>query len=88
MQQEYLLDTNAFFNLLKASNENAQAENPFAAHIKATEKASVSLITKVEIISVLGKGNIRVVTKEKELLFPINSGVLECSSNNIQILVQ
>lgn len=40
------------------------------------------------IISVLGKGNIRVVTKEKELLFPINSGVLECSSNNIQILVQ
>ena len=40
------------------------------------------------IISVLGKCNIRVVTKEKELLFPINSGVLECSSNNIQILVQ
>lgn len=40
------------------------------------------------IISVLGKGNIRVVTKEKELFFPINSGVLECSYNNIQILVQ
>ena len=40
------------------------------------------------IISVLGKVNIRVVTNEKELLFPINSGVLECSSNNIQILVQ
>jgi len=40
------------------------------------------------IISVLSKGNIRLVTKEEELLFPINSGVIECSNNNIQILIQ
>lgn len=40
------------------------------------------------IISVLDKGNIKIVTKENELFFPINSGVLECSNNNIQILIQ
>lgn len=40
------------------------------------------------IISVLSKGNIRLVTKDEELLFPINSGVIECSNNNIQILIQ
>ena len=40
------------------------------------------------IISVLGKGNIRLVTKDNELNFAINSGVVECSNNNIQILVQ
>ncbi len=40
------------------------------------------------IISVLGKGSIRLVNNKEELFFPINSGVLECSYNNIQILVQ
>lgn len=40
------------------------------------------------IISVLGKGNIRLVTKDNELNFAVNSGVVECSNNNIQILVQ
>jgi len=40
------------------------------------------------IISVLGKGNIKLVTKDNELNFAINSGVVECSNNNIQILVQ
>jgi F-type H+-transporting ATPase subunit epsilon len=40
------------------------------------------------IISVLGKGNIRLVTKDNELSFAINSGVVECSNNNIQILIQ
>lgn len=38
------------------------------------------------IISVLGKGNIRLV--DNELSFAVNSGVVECSNNNIQILVQ
>lgn len=40
------------------------------------------------IISVLGKGTIRLVTKDNELFFDIRSGVIECSNNNIQILVQ
>ncbi|MDD2192524.1 MAG: ATP synthase F1 subunit epsilon [Bacteroidales bacterium] len=40
------------------------------------------------IISVLAKGKIRLVTKDEELFIPINSGVIECSNNNIQILVQ
>jgi F-type H+-transporting ATPase subunit epsilon len=40
------------------------------------------------IISVLTKGTIRIVTKEKEEKFKINSGVVECSNNTIQILVQ
>jgi F-type H+-transporting ATPase subunit epsilon len=40
------------------------------------------------IISVLDKGTIRLVTKDNELSFDIKSGVVECSSNNIQILVQ
>lgn len=40
------------------------------------------------IISVLAKGKIRIVTKDEELFFPINSGVIECSNNNIQILIQ
>ena len=56
--------------------------------VPGTKGAFEILNNHAPIISVLGKGNIRVVTKEKELLFPIHSGVLECSSNNIQILVQ
>ncbi len=40
------------------------------------------------IISVLSKGNIKLVVNNQELLFPINSGVIECSNNNIQILIQ
>ena len=40
------------------------------------------------IISILEKGTIRLVTKDNELSFDIKGGVVECSSNNIQILVQ
>lgn len=40
------------------------------------------------IISVLSKGTIRIVTNEGEKKFDINSGVVECSNNTIQILVQ
>ena len=40
------------------------------------------------IISVLSKGKIRLVTKDEELFIPINSGVIECSNNIIQILIQ
>lgn len=40
------------------------------------------------IISVLGKGRIRLVTDSGELFFPIDNGVIECSENLIKILIQ
>lgn len=57
MQQEYLLDTNAFFNLLKAMNPDSQSDHSLSESLGKliSEKLSVSSITKVEIISVLGK---------------------------------
>lgn len=57
MQKEYLLDTNAFFNLLSALNPDAQAGDSLPEPIEKllSEKLCVSTITKVEIISVLGK---------------------------------
>ena len=57
MQQEYLLDTNAFFFFLKAMNpcSPTKGELPDQLTELLTEKISISSITKVEIISVLGK---------------------------------
>lgn len=41
------------------------------------------------IISTLEKGQVRIVNMEdKEELFPIESGVLECHSNKIIILIE
>ncbi|MDR0971829.1 MAG: ATP synthase F1 subunit epsilon [Bacteroidales bacterium] len=41
------------------------------------------------IISVLKQGKIRLITPlKKEEIIDINSGVIECSNNNIQILIQ
>lgn len=57
MQQEYLMDTNAFFNLLKAMNPGSDGQDAMPKAIKEllSKKLTVSSITKVEIISVLGK---------------------------------
>lgn len=57
MQQEYLMDTNAFFNLLKAMNPDSGGQDALSEAIKEllSQKLTVSSITKVEIISVLGK---------------------------------
>lgn len=57
MQQEYLMDTNAFFNLLKAMNPDSGDQDVLSESIEEllSHKLTVSSITKVEIISVLGK---------------------------------
>ena len=57
MQQEYLMDTNAFFNLLKAMKPDSGDQDILSATIEEllSQKLTVSSITKVEIISVLGK---------------------------------
>ena len=57
MEREFLLDTNAFYNLLKAMNPEAREHDASMDSIAALkkEKLIVSSITEVEIISVLGK---------------------------------
>lgn len=57
MQKEYLLDTNAFFNILRAMNPDSNGSGISSESIEKlkSEKLSISSITKVEIISVLGK---------------------------------
>lgn len=57
MQKEYLLDTNAFFNLLKAMNPDSGGQDSLAEPIDnlKSQKLTISSITQVEIISVLGK---------------------------------
>lgn len=57
MMQNYLLDTNAYFNLLKLLrkyNENA-LELPESIKKLLSGNLCISTVTKVEIISVLGK---------------------------------
>ena len=57
MGQNYLLDTNAYFNLLKLLrkyNENAK-EYPECIKQLLSGNLCISTVTKVEIISVLGK---------------------------------
>ena len=57
MDQEFLLDTNAFYNLLKAINPGASEQGSLVDSIAALKHAKlvVSSITEIEIISVLGK---------------------------------
>ena len=57
MNQEFLLDTNAFYNLLKAINPEASEQGSIVDSIATLKHAKllVSSITEVEIISVLGK---------------------------------
>lgn len=56
MQSEYLLDTNAFFNILQAMSPDSINHNALSDSVKKllSEKLYISTITKVEIISVLG----------------------------------
>ena len=57
MDKEFLLDTNAFFNLLKAMNPESGTPAPAANLTEELKekKLMISSITEVEIISVLGK---------------------------------
>lgn len=57
MDQEFLLDTNAFYNLLKAMNPETSEQDALIGSIATLKHAKlvVSSITEVEIISVLGK---------------------------------
>ena len=57
MPKEYLLDTNAYYNLLKESRNHQKGDSAFSAEIStlASSDLFISTITKIEIISVLGK---------------------------------
>lgn len=57
MEHEYLLDTNAFYNMLKAMKLEIIEHNTLPASVATIigEKLVVSSITEVEIVSVLGK---------------------------------
>lgn len=57
MFKEYLLDTNAYYNLLKESREQQKGHSDFSTVINtlAEGRLFISIITKIEIISVLGK---------------------------------
>lgn len=57
MDQEFLLDTNAFYNLLKAINPETSEQGVLDGPLDTLKNAKliVSSITEVEIISVLGK---------------------------------
>lgn len=57
MEREFLLDTNAFYNLLKTMSPEAVEQGAFTDLVTTLKNAKliVSSITEVEIISVLGK---------------------------------
>ncbi len=57
MDREFLLDTNAFYNLLKAMNPEAGEQGVLVDLVTVLKNAKlmISAITEVEIISVLGK---------------------------------
>lgn len=57
MAQKYLLDTNAYFNFLRAVQAGKHGDTQCTDIIKKIKDGNpcISLITKVEIISVLGK---------------------------------
>ncbi len=57
MPKEYLLDTNAYYNLLKESREQQKGNSSFSAEIHTLTRGRlfISVITKIEIVSVLGK---------------------------------
>lgn len=56
MKKEYLLDTNAYFNILKAI-VIPELQNQYSEQISTIKQGDIliSTITKIEIISVLGK---------------------------------
>ena len=57
MIQNYLLDTNAYFNLLKLVYQYKDKEDSCPEKVKKLKESNlfISTVTKVEIISVLGK---------------------------------
>ena len=57
MSKEYFLDTNAYYNLLKESRLQQKGSSAFSVEINTLANSClfISAITKVEIISVLGK---------------------------------
>lgn len=57
MRKEYLLDTNAYYNLLKEARAQQKGGSAFSAEISTLMSGSlfISTITKIEIVSVLGK---------------------------------
>lgn len=57
MSKKYLLDTNAYFNYLRVVQADKDGDTQYAATVKKIKEGNpcVSIITKVEIISVLGK---------------------------------
>ena len=57
MPKEYLLDTNAYYNLLKGCRDQQKVHSNFSAEIHTLTSGNlfISIITKIEIISVLGK---------------------------------
>lgn len=55
MAQDYLLDTNAFFNILKAYNDDSISQITDKIGSLTEGTMYISTVTKVEIISVLGK---------------------------------
>lgn len=57
MAQKYLLDTNAYFNYLREVQAEKEGTTQFADAVKKIREGNpcVSTITRVEIISVLGK---------------------------------
>lgn len=57
MSKEYLLDTNAYYNLLKETRDQQKGSSRFSSQINTLLNGTlfISTITKIEIISVLGK---------------------------------
>lgn len=57
MSKKYLLDTNAYFNFLRVVQAGKDGDTQFSETVKKIKEGNpcVSIITKVEIISVLGK---------------------------------
>lgn len=82
MQQEYLLDTNAFFNILKSLGPgvNEQLTMPASISSLLSEKLLISEITKVEIISVIGKYSRGVQGGYQKCNCVINSGGDICNN--------
>ena len=57
MPKSYLLDTNAYYNLLRESREQQKGESAFSVEMSKLVSGTlfISNITKIEIVSVLGK---------------------------------
>lgn len=57
MKDVYVLDTNAFFNYIRYTSSGSSVEEPIANNIKIIKENDcyISLISTIEIISVLGK---------------------------------